>query len=58
VRTCWEHILNKVLLDLEGKLKLSKATVLGDLVALLRLKLILNNYVKVVNNCYTILDIF
>jgi len=24
-RTCWEHVLNKVLPDLEGKLKLSKA---------------------------------
>jgi hypothetical protein len=26
-RTCWEHVLNKALPDLEGKLKLSEATV-------------------------------
>jgi len=53
-RTCWECVLNKVLLDLEARLKLSKATVLGHLVTSLGLKLMLNKYVKIVSSCCTI----
>jgi len=37
MRTCWEHILNKALLDPEGKLKHSEATALDGSVASLRL---------------------
>ena len=47
MKTGWEDILNKVFPNLEGRLKLSEATVSDDLVASLRLKLILNKYVKV-----------
>ena len=43
MRTCWECILNKVLLDSEAKLKLSEATVSDGSVALLWLKLFFNN---------------
>ena len=43
-----------MLLDLEARLKLSEAIVLSDLVASLRLKLILNKYVKIVSSCCTI----
>jgi hypothetical protein len=39
---CWECVSNKALLDSEGKLEISKATVFSDLMALLRLKLISN----------------
>jgi len=46
MRMCWECILNRALLNPEGKLKLSKVTVLDDLVVLLRFKLILNKCVK------------
>jgi len=42
-RTCWEHVPNKALLDLEGELKLSKATVPGGSVASLWLKLFFSN---------------
>jgi len=38
-RMCWEHIPNKALLDLEGELKLSEATVPDGSVASLWLKL-------------------
>ena len=54
MRMCWEHILNKVLPNLEGKLKLSKATVSDGSVASFGLKLILNKYVKFENSCSTI----
>ena len=37
VRTCWECVWNKVLLDSEGKLKLSEATASDGPVALFRL---------------------
>jgi len=53
-RMCWEHVSNKALLDSEGKLKLSEATVSGDLVASFELKLILNKFVKIVSSCCTI----
>ena len=36
---CWECVPNKVLLDSEGKLKLSEATVSDDLVASFGLQL-------------------
>jgi hypothetical protein len=42
-RTCWEYVPNKALLGLEGKLKLSEATVLDDPVTSLGLKLIVKN---------------
>ena len=43
MRMCWEHIPNKALLDSEGELKLSKATVLDSSVASLWLKLFFSN---------------
>ena len=46
MRTFREHILNKVFSNLEGRLKLNEA-VSDDFVASLRLKHILNKYVKV-----------
>ena len=43
VRTCWEHVPNKVFPDLESELELSKATVPGGSVALLWLKVFCSN---------------
>ena len=43
MRTCWECVLNKALLNSEDELKLSEATVSDGSVALLWLKLFFNN---------------
>ena len=45
-RTCWECVPSEVLPDLEGELKLSKATVPDSSVALLWLKLFFSNMQK------------
>ena len=43
VRTCWEHIPNKVFLNSEGELELGETTVLDGSVASLWLKLFCSN---------------